>query len=70
MKTLFWFRRDRRIQDNLALKAAAEAASELHSLFVFPQWLSNRSALRQHSILESAKSLDSSLPGGLSVALG
>ncbi|MGA1457490.1 MAG: cryptochrome/photolyase family protein [Aquiluna sp.] len=70
MKTLFWFRRDRRIQDNLALKAAAEASSELHSLFVFPQWLSNRSALRQHSILESAKSLDSSLPGGLSVALG
>ena len=70
MKTLFWFRRDRRIQDNLALKAAAEASSELHSLFVFPQWLSNRSALRQHSILESAKSLDASLPGGLSVALG
>ncbi|MGA1628129.1 MAG: cryptochrome/photolyase family protein, partial [Aquiluna sp.] len=32
--------------------------------------LSNRSALRQHSILESAKSLDASLPGGLSVALG
>ncbi|MGA1532298.1 MAG: deoxyribodipyrimidine photo-lyase, partial [Aquiluna sp.] len=28
MKTLFWFRRDRRIQDNLALKAAAEASSE------------------------------------------
>jgi len=70
VKTLFWFRRDRRIQDNLALKAAAEASSELHSLFVFPQWLSNRSALRQHSILESAKSLDASLPGGLSVALG
>ncbi|MGA1033256.1 MAG: cryptochrome/photolyase family protein [Aquiluna sp.] len=70
MKTLFWFRRDRRIQDNLALKAAAEASSELHSLFVFPQWLSNRSALRQHSILESARSLDASLPGGLSVALG
>ena len=70
MRTLFWFRRDRRIQDNLALNAAAEAASELHSLFVFPQWLPNRSPLRQHSILESARSLDASLPGGLSVTLG
>jgi len=70
LRTLFWFRRDRRIQDNLALNAAAEAASELHSLFVFPQWLPNRSPLRQHSILESARSLDASLPGGLSVTLG
>ncbi len=70
MKTLFWFRRDRRIQDNLALKVAAEASSELHSLFVFPQWLPSRSPLRQHSILASARSLDASLPGGLNSALG
>ena len=70
MKILFWFRRDRRIQDNLALKAAAEASSELHGLFVFPQWLTNRSPLRQHSILESVRSLEASLPGGLSVTLG
>ena len=70
MKTLFWFRRDRRIQDNLALKLAAEASSELHTLFVFPQWLQSRSPLRQHSILQSAKSLDASLPGGLSVTTG
>ena len=70
MKTLFWFRRDRRIQDNLALKVAAEGSSELHSLFVFPQWLPSRSPLRQHSILASARSLDASLPGGLSSALG
>ncbi|MDA8550037.1 deoxyribodipyrimidine photo-lyase [Aquiluna sp.] len=70
MKTLFWFRRDRRIQDNLALKVAAEASSELHSLFVFPQWLPSRSPLRQHSILASARSLDASLPGGLNPALG
>jgi len=70
LKILFWFRRDRRIQDNLALKAAAEASSELHGLFVFPQWLTNRSPLRQHSILESVRSLEASLPGGLSVTLG
>uniref|UniRef100_UPI0040472B9E cryptochrome/photolyase family protein n=1 Tax=Aquiluna sp. TaxID=2053504 RepID=UPI0040472B9E len=70
MKTLFWFRRDRRIQDNLALKVAAEASSELHSLFVFPQWLPSRSPLRQHSILASARSLDASLPGGLNSDLG
>lgn len=70
MKTLFWFRRDRRVQDNLALKVAAEASSELHSLFVFPQWLPSRSPLRQHSILASARSLDASLPGGLNSALG
>ncbi|MFZ8888808.1 MAG: cryptochrome/photolyase family protein [Aquiluna sp.] len=70
MKTLFWFRRDRRIQDNLALKVAAEASSELHSLFVYPQWLPSRSPLRQHSILASARSLDASLPGGLNSALG
>ena len=70
MKTLFWFRRDRRIQDNLALKVAAEASSELHSLLVFPQWLPSRSPLRQHSILASARSLDASLPSGLNSALG
>ena len=70
MKSLFWFRRDRRIQDNFALKKAAEASAELHTLFVFPRWLHQRSLLRQHSILESAKALDDSLPGGLSVAQG
>ncbi|MEL0135124.1 MAG: deoxyribodipyrimidine photo-lyase [Aquiluna sp.] len=70
MKSLFWFRRDRRAQDNLALKKAAEASAELHTLFVFPRWLQQRSLLRQHSILESAKALGDSLPGGLSVAQG
>lgn len=70
MKTLFWFRSDRRVQDNLALKMAAEASSELHSLFVFPTWLAERSALRQHSMVESAKSLHASLPAGLSIATG
>ena len=70
MKSLFWFRRDRRTQDNLALKKAAESSAELHTLFVFPQWLPNRSPLRQHSILESARSLHASLPTGLSVSVG
>lgn len=68
LKALFWFRRDRRIQDNLALKVAADSSEELHTLFVFPRWLTERSLLRQHSIVESARALSNSLPAGLSVS--
>ena len=70
MRTLFWFRRDRRLQDNEALNAAAETASELLPLFVYPPGFASLSPLRQASLVESAKSLSADLPKGLAVAVG
>lgn len=70
MRTLFWFRRDRRLQDNEALNAAAETASGLLPLFVYPQGFASLSPLRQASLVESAKSLSADLPKGLAVAVG
>ncbi len=52
MKTAFWFRRDRRLQDNEALSFAAESSSELYPLFVFPGNLEALTPLRQDSIIE------------------
>lgn len=69
MKTLFWFRRDRRLQDNQALQFAADS-SELHTLFVLPRDLAQLSPLRQASYIESARALSASIPGGLNVTLG
>lgn len=70
MKTLFWFRRDRRLQDNEALIHAAELASELHTLFVLPQNLAELTPIRQASYVESARALGESLPKGLNVLVG
>lgn len=70
MKTLFWFRRDRRLQDNEALCAAVATASELHTLFVFPGDLGLLSPLRQASLIESVRSLDESIPSGINTAVG
>jgi len=69
MKTLFWFRRDRRIQDNEALLAASDA-SALHSIFILPQNLSELTPLKQASLVESARSLAADIPGGLNIAIG
>ncbi len=70
MKTAFWFRRDRRLQDNEALSFAAESSSELYPLFVFPGNLEALTPLRQASIIESVKSLSATIPSGINAVIG
>lgn len=70
MKTVFWFRRDRRLQDNEALTHAAGDSTELYPLFVFPNNLSSLTPLRQSSIIESVKSLSASIPSGINTLTG
>lgn len=70
MRTLFWFRRDRRLQDNEALVAAAEQSSELIPLFVFPENLYELTPLRQASLIESVTSLSAAIPSGIEVLIG
>ena len=70
MTAIFWFRRDRRLQDNQALNRAAEESLPLLPVFVFPENLGSLTPLRQHSLIESAKALSSSLPRGLHCEVG
>ena len=70
MKTAFWFRRDRRLQDNEALSFAAESSSELYPLFVFPSNLEALTPLRQASIIESVRSLSETIPSGINALNG
>lgn len=73
MTTIYWFRRDRRLQDSGALAAAtdyARAANRKLAL-VYPLADLNRLApVRAHSILESLRSLDADLAGALTVLPG
>ena len=70
MTAIFWFRRDRRLQDNQALNRAAEESLPLLPVFVFPENLGSLTPLRQHSLIESAKALSSSLPRRLHCEVG
>lgn len=74
MKIGFWFRRDLRVQDNEALtlagKMAVEASGELSPLYVFDAKFLELTAIRQHSLIESVRSLSNSLPRGLSIRSG
>ena len=73
MARIFWFRRDRRLQDNLALNSCAEAAIADGDKTVIPVYWFNSidfeklSGLRQHSLSESLKALDESLGSCLEV---
>lgn len=69
MKTLFWFRRDRRLQDNEAL-ASCLGSTELFPLVVLPSDLPSLTPLIEASIIESVKSLDKSIPTGLNIRIG
>lgn len=69
MKTAFWFRRDRRLQDNQALTEASNS-SELYPVLVIPNDLTSLTPLREASFLESARSLSESLPSGLNLIFG
>lgn len=66
MKTAFLFSRDLRVQDNEALSYASVSSSSLAPIFQVPENFAELSPIRQHSLLESLRSLESSLP----VALG
>ncbi len=70
MKTIFWFRRDRRLQDNEALNFAALGSSEVHPLYVFPENLKDLTPLRQASLVESVRSLSASIPTGINNLFG
>ncbi len=70
MKTIFWFRRDRRLQDNQALSFAASSSQELLPVFVLPASSTGMSELRTSSVLASVLALDKSLPKGLELLRG
>lgn len=73
MSTAFWFNRDHRLQDNLALKAAADHAIQNGSKRVLAISIIDESVfaqlegIRQHSLVESLRSLSDSLGGKLNV---
>lgn len=70
MKTLFLFGRDLRLQDNEALTYACANASEVLPAYFLPEGFSQLSLVRQHSLIESLRSLSDSLPRGLEIAQG
>lgn len=65
MKTAFLFSRDLRLQDNEALSYAAKSSPSLLPIFRIPGDFEELSPIRQHSLIESLRQLDSSLPMGL-----
>jgi len=73
MARVFWFRRDRRLQDNLALDSCAKAAIADGDKTVIPVFWYNvseyegLSGLRQHSLTESLNALDASMDSNLEV---
>lgn len=67
MSIAFLFTRDLRLQDNEALSYAAGLREELLPVYIVPSEFDSLSPIRQHSLLESLKALDASLPGGLEV---
>ena len=73
MARIFWFRRDRRLQDNFALNGCANLAiSDGDKVVIGVFWFSNSdfeslSGIRQHSLAESLKSLNHSMGNTLSL---
>lgn len=73
MARIFWFRRDRRLQDNLALNSAIELAKKDGDKTVIPVFWYNQkdfqslSGIRQHSLIESLRSLDASMNSSLTI---
>jgi deoxyribodipyrimidine photo-lyase len=73
MTTAFWFNRDHRLQDNVALKSAVDSAIHNGSKRVVAVSVIDESefrelaGIRQHSLVESLRALDQSLSGGLNV---
>ena len=74
MSVAFWFQRDHRLQDNIALNAAVMSAQKdgLNTVYPFSvvdlDSFQKLSGIRQHSLTESLAALNESLNGCLSVA--
>lgn len=66
MNVVFWFRRDLRLQDNQALTYASSLGT-VFPVFTVPENFSELTPIRQHSLVESLKSLGSDLPEGLGI---
>lgn len=73
MARVFWFRRDLRLNDNVALNLAIEAAQSEADQIVWPVYVLGTAefhaleGIRQHSLTESLRALDGTLGGSLSV---
>lgn len=73
MARIFWFRRDRRLNDNIALNSCAKASVADGDGEVVPVfWHSvseynSLSGIRQHSLTESLRALDASMENSLRV---
>jgi deoxyribodipyrimidine photo-lyase len=70
MTALFWFRRDLRLQDNVALNEAIKAAvaerSDIALAYcIDPAGFARLSGIRQHSLVESARALKASVQDSL-----
>jgi deoxyribodipyrimidine photo-lyase len=73
MTTVFWFRRDLRLQDNEALAAAtgfAAGSANRDLILVYPLELEGLPSIRQQALIASLKALDDSLGGRLTVLAG
>lgn len=76
MARVFWFRRDLRLQDNVALNQAINSAIAEGDARVAPVYALNiqdfkaLEGIRQWSLVESLRSLQASLGGNLSVLQG
>lgn len=73
MGSIFWFRKDLRLQDNEALAKALHAAHQSTQNTVYCVYGFNSASfeqlegIRQHSLTESIRALDSSLDGKLNI---
>jgi deoxyribodipyrimidine photo-lyase len=66
MNIVFWFRRDLRLQDNQALTHAASLGT-VSAVYAVPANFATLTPIRQHSLVESLKSLSADLPQGLGI---
>jgi len=75
MPRLFWFQRDLRLQDNVALNEAAVASIAdgdrqlIAAYWLQPKIFESLSGIRQHSLIESLRSLSSSMNGRLQIVI-
>jgi deoxyribodipyrimidine photo-lyase len=69
MTTVFWFTKDLRLQDNVALNAAVKAgAARVAPVYLFnAAEYAELAGIRQHSLTESLRALNETLSGALSV---
>jgi deoxyribodipyrimidine photo-lyase len=68
MSVIFWYRKDLRIQDNEALFAASVESKEIYPLFAHnAREFAALEGIRQHSLVESLRSLDNSLNNQLNI---